>query len=81
MAIRNSAIQRYRAQHSLDVELDLMGCGLAVSPEIRIRVALTEYLERRRTGTARELAEKAVVLLKPVELMGNGHLAATSSFP
>ena len=50
--------------------VDLMGRALDVAPDTDVVEALTSYLKSGKTETARELADKAVVLLEPIDQLG-----------
>jgi hypothetical protein len=50
--------------------VDLFGRSLAERPRVDAVDALTRYLTAGRTQSARELAEKAVVILDPPQLRG-----------
>lgn len=56
--------------HFLGRRVDLMGRELPIPPGTDPVRALHEYLSSGRTDTARELAQKAVVLLEPTSMMG-----------
>ena len=50
--------------------VDLLGRSLAVPLDADPAIALRDYLSAARTRTAKELAAKAVVLIKPAQLAG-----------